>query len=110
MAGFMPAIHVFRAAKQDVDGRDKPGHDEALVAAKVMSAFLTALKGDGARRHAPALSESARPFSLQMHAIMVALRARKRFLSNLAKADRSAVVDAFELIRGALVIDSNCSN
>jgi hypothetical protein len=56
------------------------------------------------------LSESARPFSLQMHAIMVALRARKRFLSNLAKADRSAVVDAFELIRGALVIDSNCSN
>jgi hypothetical protein len=74
-----------------------------------MSTFLTALKGDGARRHAPALSESARPFSLQMHAIMVALRARKRFLSNLAKADRSAV-DAFELIRGALVIDSNCSN
>ena len=28
MAGFMPAIHVFLATlKQDVDGRDKPGHD-----------------------------------------------------------------------------------
>ena len=26
--GFMPAIHGFLAAlKQDVDGRDKPGHD-----------------------------------------------------------------------------------
>jgi hypothetical protein len=29
MAGFMPAIHVFLAAlKQDVDGRDKRGHDD----------------------------------------------------------------------------------
>jgi hypothetical protein len=28
MAGFIPAIHVFLAvAKQDVDARDKPGHD-----------------------------------------------------------------------------------
>jgi hypothetical protein len=28
MAGFMPAIHVFLATlKQDMDGRDKPGHD-----------------------------------------------------------------------------------
>ena len=26
MPGFMPGIHVFEA-KQDVDGRDKPGHD-----------------------------------------------------------------------------------
>jgi hypothetical protein len=24
----VPGIHVFRAEKQDVDGRDKPGHDE----------------------------------------------------------------------------------
>jgi hypothetical protein len=23
----VPGIHVFRAAKLDVDGRDKPGHD-----------------------------------------------------------------------------------
>jgi hypothetical protein len=28
MPGFMPGIHVFLAVrKQDVDGRDKPGHD-----------------------------------------------------------------------------------
>jgi hypothetical protein len=27
MAGFMPAIHGFHSAKQDVDGRDEPGHD-----------------------------------------------------------------------------------
>jgi hypothetical protein len=29
MAGLVPAIHVFDATgKQDVDARDKPGHDE----------------------------------------------------------------------------------
>ncbi|MGE0061174.1 MAG: hypothetical protein AB7T86_03755 [Xanthobacteraceae bacterium] len=29
MPGFMPGIHVFQTdAKQDVDGRDKPSHDE----------------------------------------------------------------------------------
>jgi len=30
MPGLVPGIHVFTtiAAKQDVDGRDKPGHDE----------------------------------------------------------------------------------
>jgi hypothetical protein len=28
MPGFMPGVHVFLAVrKQDVDGRDKPGHD-----------------------------------------------------------------------------------
>jgi hypothetical protein len=27
MPGFMPGIHVFSLVKQDVDGRDKPGHD-----------------------------------------------------------------------------------
>jgi len=27
MAGLDPAIHVFVAAKQDVDARDKRGHD-----------------------------------------------------------------------------------
>ena len=32
MPGLVPGIHVFMAiaAKQDVDGRDKPGHDEKL--------------------------------------------------------------------------------
>ena len=32
MPGFMPGIHVFPfwiAPLQDVDGRDKPGHDES---------------------------------------------------------------------------------
>ena len=28
MPGLVPGIHVFRAAGKDVDGRDKPGHDE----------------------------------------------------------------------------------
>jgi hypothetical protein len=30
MPGLVPGIHVFAATatKQDVDGRDKPGHDE----------------------------------------------------------------------------------
>jgi hypothetical protein len=29
MPGLVPGIHVFRAsARKDVDGRDKPGHDE----------------------------------------------------------------------------------
>ena len=31
MPGLVPGIHVFGAAKQDVDGRDKPGHDENSV-------------------------------------------------------------------------------
>jgi hypothetical protein len=28
MAGLVPAIHVLASEKQDVDARDKPGHDE----------------------------------------------------------------------------------
>jgi 2-oxoglutarate/2-oxoacid ferredoxin oxidoreductase subunit beta len=28
MPALVAGIHVFVAAKQDVDGRDKPGHDE----------------------------------------------------------------------------------
>jgi hypothetical protein len=28
MPGFMPGIHVFTPSKEDMDGRDKPGHDE----------------------------------------------------------------------------------
>jgi hypothetical protein len=27
MAGLVPAIHVLSAAKEDMDGRDKRGHD-----------------------------------------------------------------------------------
>jgi hypothetical protein len=28
MPGFVPGIHVFLFGAEDVDGRDKPGHDE----------------------------------------------------------------------------------
>ena len=28
MPGFMPGIHVFLRGPKDVDGRDKPGHDD----------------------------------------------------------------------------------
>jgi hypothetical protein len=32
MPGLVPGIHVFGAmCKEDVDGRDKPGHDELLT-------------------------------------------------------------------------------
>jgi hypothetical protein len=31
MAGLAPAIHVFISKKQDVDARDKRGHDEILL-------------------------------------------------------------------------------
>jgi hypothetical protein len=35
MAGLVPAIHVFFATlKQDVDARDKPGHDEREFAVR----------------------------------------------------------------------------
>src|SRR5262249_60745040 len=30
----VPGIHVFHAASKDVDGRDKPGHDETDVTSK----------------------------------------------------------------------------
>jgi hypothetical protein len=31
MPGFMPGIHVLKQrVKKDVDGRDKPGHDEEV--------------------------------------------------------------------------------
>jgi hypothetical protein len=30
MAGLVPGIHVLYRIKQDVDGRDKPGHDAVV--------------------------------------------------------------------------------
>jgi hypothetical protein len=34
MPGLVPGIHVFGAtSKEDVDGRDKPGHDEETLIA-----------------------------------------------------------------------------
>ncbi|QOZ07829.1 hypothetical protein XH96_10040 [Bradyrhizobium sp. CCBAU 51765] len=32
MPGLVPGIHVLGAARQSVDGRDKPGHDVAEIA------------------------------------------------------------------------------
>ncbi len=42
MPGLVPGIHVFTATagKQDVDGRDKPGHDEGK-AMHVAFLFIT---------------------------------------------------------------------
>jgi hypothetical protein len=43
MAGLVPAIHVFLAAKvQDVGARDKPGHDELHDKTPIL---LTAFRG-----------------------------------------------------------------
>src|ERR1700712_3370001 len=36
MPGLVPAIHVFTSSsEEDVDGRDKPGHDETFVTANI---------------------------------------------------------------------------
>jgi len=32
MAGLVPAIHVLEAGKEDVDARDKRGHDDEGIA------------------------------------------------------------------------------
>ena len=35
MPGLVPGIHVFvSTSKKDVDGRDKPGHDEPIESAR----------------------------------------------------------------------------
>ena len=61
MAGLVPAIHVLGAArKEDVDARDKPGHDGwqwraysvALRGSAPKGAF--APQGDGTRRYSVA--------------------------------------------------------
>jgi hypothetical protein len=31
MPGLVPGIHAFATGKQDVDGRDKPGHDGKFI-------------------------------------------------------------------------------
>src|SRR5258707_15358852 len=40
MPGLVPGIHVFLPCSQDVDGRDKPGHDEDIQYASVLLACL----------------------------------------------------------------------
>jgi len=36
MPGLVPGIHVLREACKDVDGRDKPGHDESTAGAPLI--------------------------------------------------------------------------
>jgi hypothetical protein len=31
MPGLVPGIHVFAASREDVDGRDEPGHDDVEI-------------------------------------------------------------------------------
>src|SRR5712692_6343237 len=50
MPGFVPGIHVLLAAIKDVDGRDKPGHDERQ--ARVSTNMTIALPAAAARRSA----------------------------------------------------------
>jgi hypothetical protein len=54
MPGLVPGIHVLAAEKQeDVDGRDKPGHDELAsaqpillrIAPEITSLSLTVING-----------------------------------------------------------------
>jgi hypothetical protein len=42
MPGLVPGIHVFCCSKQDVDGRDKPGHDDDGVAVGQLSDYAAA--------------------------------------------------------------------
>ncbi|MBV8917917.1 hypothetical protein [Bradyrhizobium sp.] len=43
MPGLVPGIHVFVFVKKDVDGRDKPGHDES----ETTSLMCTLLRAKG---------------------------------------------------------------
>jgi hypothetical protein len=38
MPGLVPGIPVFGSTKKDVDGRDKPGHDDAEISAQKIAA------------------------------------------------------------------------
>jgi hypothetical protein len=35
MPGLVPGIHVFAAASEDVDGRDKPGYDDRVKRSEI---------------------------------------------------------------------------
>jgi hypothetical protein len=43
MAALVAAIHVFRSASKDVDGRDKPGHDDEKAPVAVAKFHRTAV-------------------------------------------------------------------
>ncbi len=41
MPGLVPSVHVLTALnKKDVDGRDKPGHDEKIIIFKLLEKSL----------------------------------------------------------------------
>ena len=42
MPGLVPGIHVFAALKEDVDGRDEPGHD-GVETPRVLTTLLRLL-------------------------------------------------------------------
>ncbi|QFI76451.1 hypothetical protein F8237_31090 [Bradyrhizobium betae] len=52
MPGLVPGIHVLRAARRAVDGRDKPGHDAVEV-------FGLGLQGPAAKPFPPKSSQGA---------------------------------------------------
>jgi hypothetical protein len=49
MAGLVPAIHAFFAAKKDVDGRDKRGHDDWLRGRSYLTTISAQPDGRGTR-------------------------------------------------------------
>ena len=42
MAGLVPAIHVFATGMKGVDARVKPGHDDGIDAAFVLTPYFAA--------------------------------------------------------------------
>jgi hypothetical protein len=44
MRGLVPRIHVFAESNEDVDGRDKPGHDDDYVFSMQCHAILPTLR------------------------------------------------------------------
>src|SRR5581483_2754907 len=70
MPGLEPGIHVFLSTmRQDMDGRDKPGHDEfnyfATRDATSAIAFMTALRTPGSYSVWPAPSTTRTSASVQ---------------------------------------------
>jgi hypothetical protein len=56
MPGLVPGIHVLAATSEDVDGRDKPGHDENVTRSQFGSESLKTLAAFSACLRPPRLS------------------------------------------------------
>jgi hypothetical protein len=41
MHGLVPGIHDFKAKDKNVDGRDKPGHDQCLLSLRLQVFFFS---------------------------------------------------------------------